>query len=614
MAVPIQKATIRARSKRRALLGRVIRPERLRGESRRSHAQETETPEEEIENDGGGGDRAKKMRLTEPADDRRVGDAEQRRRQMRERHRQREPHDTGVADMRRISASAWVVEGTARRSASARVAHIHEPQHQPDRNDDRGAREDIIGDLADRIEAEAPDAINELVIPRKISAGLMSSHIRKAPTIKDTNSRRRKTLPGEPPRKRFSAVSSRLPGRACVARLRPRPGGALGAERSSSIMRTSRSNCRCVAARSQNAAKLHPCQTSRRLKRDGSGFAAADAERRRTALQPVFLQRREKRHDDSAPDAPIGWPSAQAPPCTLTFSCGRESSCIAAMVTTAKASLISKRSTSARDQPVLSISFRKAPIGAVGNWLGACAWVAWALIVAKGARPRLSASERRMRTSAAAPSEIELEFAAVTVPPSRKTGFKKGILSSLALSGCSSCETILVAVLAGLDRDRRDLFLKSAVVDRLLRPLQRGDGEGVLRGAGELKAFGAVFRESAHRQMRAIGILEPVEEHMIEEFAMPHAVAGSGAVEQIGRVGHALHAARKDDSRASRADAVMRKHDGFHARTAHLIDRRAGRRLGQAGGKRGLAGGSLALARRQDAAKNQLVDLLWPDA
>src|SRR5437660_7153720 len=47
-----------------------------------------------------------------------------------------------------------------------------------------------------------------------------------------------------------------------------------------------------------------------------------------------------------APDAPIGWPSAQAPPCTLTFSCGKESSCIAAMATTAKASLISKRSTS----------------------------------------------------------------------------------------------------------------------------------------------------------------------------------------------------------------------------------------------------------------------------
>src|SRR5262249_38855173 len=42
-----------------------------------------------------------------------------------------------------------------------------------------------------------------------------------------------------------------------------------------------------------------------------------------------------------APAPPIGWPRAHAPPCTFTFSCGRPCSCIAAMVTTAKASLIS---------------------------------------------------------------------------------------------------------------------------------------------------------------------------------------------------------------------------------------------------------------------------------
>src|SRR5258705_2990328 len=46
-----------------------------------------------------------------------------------------------------------------------------------------------------------------------------------------------------------------------------------------------------------------------------------------------------------APEAPIGWPSAHAPPCTLTLSCGRPCSFIAAIVTTAKASLISKRAT-----------------------------------------------------------------------------------------------------------------------------------------------------------------------------------------------------------------------------------------------------------------------------
>ena len=43
-----------------------------------------------------------------------------------------------------------------------------------------------------------------------------------------------------------------------------------------------------------------------------------------------------------------------------------------------------------------------------------------------------------MSRSAAAPSEIELELAAVTVPSARNAGFSVGILSRLALNGCSS--------------------------------------------------------------------------------------------------------------------------------------------------------------------------------
>src|SRR5437762_378478 len=61
-----------------------------------------------------------------------------------------------------------------------------------------------------------------------------------------------------------------------------------------------------------------------------------------------------------APDAPIGWPSAHAPPCTFTLSAGKSCSLIAAMVTTAKASLISYRSGSFDDQPTLAKSLRIA--------------------------------------------------------------------------------------------------------------------------------------------------------------------------------------------------------------------------------------------------------------
>ena len=42
------------------------------------------------------------------------------------------------------------------------------------------------------------------------------------------------------------------------------------------------------------------------------------------------------------------------------------------------------------------------------------------------------------RMSAAAPSEIEDEFAAVTVPSFAKAGLRVGILEASALPGCSS--------------------------------------------------------------------------------------------------------------------------------------------------------------------------------
>src|SRR5262245_24386563 len=142
-----------------------------------------------------------------------------------------------------------------------------------------------------------------------------------------------------------------------------------------------------------------------------------------------------------APEAPIGWPSAQAPPCTFTLSCGRPCSFIAAMVTTANASLISYRSTCLAFQPVFSNSFLSAPTGAVVNQPGSCACVAWPTTVASGASPRASALARRIITSAAAPSEIELEFAAVTVPSLRNAGLSVGIFSRFALNGCSSSST-----------------------------------------------------------------------------------------------------------------------------------------------------------------------------
>src|SRR3954453_18231914 len=52
-----------------------------------------------------------------------------------------------------------------------------------------------------------------------------------------------------------------------------------------------------------------------------------------------------------APDAPIGWPSAMAPPLTFTFDGSQPSSLLTAQAWAAKASFASIRSRSSTDQP-----------------------------------------------------------------------------------------------------------------------------------------------------------------------------------------------------------------------------------------------------------------------
>src|SRR6516225_7179111 len=108
-----------------------------------------------------------------------------------------------------------------------------------------------------------------------------------------------------------------------------------------------------------------------------------------------------------APDAPMGWPNAQAPPCTLTLSWGKPRSRMAHSATTANASLISYRPTSPGCQPTCSSNLLTAATGAVVNQAGACAALLTPMMRATGSSLRRLASAARISTSAAAPSEME---------------------------------------------------------------------------------------------------------------------------------------------------------------------------------------------------------------
>ena len=143
-----------------------------------------------------------------------------------------------------------------------------------------------------------------------------------------------------------------------------------------------------------------------------------------------------------APEAPIGWPSAQAPPLTLTLSCGeaeiahrRHGDDGEGLVDLEQVDVV-ERPAGLRQQLPDRADRRGGEPGRrlrVGG-------------VADDARPAASGPRARRRSGASAParrapSEIELELAAVTVPPSRNAGFSVGILSGIALPGCSSSAT-----------------------------------------------------------------------------------------------------------------------------------------------------------------------------
>jgi hypothetical protein len=146
---------------------------------------------------------------------------------------------------------------------------------------------------------------------------------------------------------------------------------------------------------------------------------------------------------------------------------------------------------------------------------------------------------------------------------------------------------------------------------------RRGDGELVLRLAGEVVAAGAVLGEGAHQAalvLLGVAVFQAVEEHVVHHLAVAEAVAAARLGQQVGRVGHRLHAAGDHDLVAAGKQQVVRQHGRLHAGAAHLVDRGAAGRQRQAGAERGLAGRRLALAGGQHAAHDHFLHLLGREA
>ena len=172
-----------------------------------------------------------------------------------------------------------------------------------------------------------------------------------------------------------------------------------------------------------------------------------------------------------APEAPTA-ERAQAPPWMLTFSCRQIEVVHGGHGVTAKASLISNRSTfdvqPAFGQHLLDRTDRVR--WEQGRLLGVRG-------VADDAGDRLeaelSACEALIRTIAAAPSEIDEELAAVTVPSlPLKAGFSVGTLSTFTAKGLRRCDHDASALVG--DGDRRHFPVETAVTVGGLRASSSG--------------------------------------------------------------------------------------------------------------------------------------------
>jgi hypothetical protein len=95
---------------------------------------------------------------------------------------------------------------------------------------------------------------------------------------------------------------------------------------------------------------------------------------------------------------------------------------------------------------------------------------------------------------------------------------------------------------------------------------------------------------------------------VVEDLAVPVAIAGAGLRQKIRGVGHGLEAAGEYRTSAAGADLVGGQHDCLHARAAHLVDRGCRHSEWYAGKEGGLPCGSLPESRRHHATEDYLVD------
>ena len=149
--------------------------------------------------------------------------------------------------------------------------------------------------------------------------------------------------------------------------------------------------------------------------------------------------------------------------------------------------------------------------------------VACARMAAKGDRPLISASERRIRTRAAAPSEIELEFAAVTVAHLGRLAsirvFYPAGHSLVAVRHVRLCFRPFGFTVTAVIPGECSIFSSFKALSKEVI------AECILRSRVNWKVS-AVFPQTPPLTPLVMSILEPIEKHMILSLTIPHSHSG----------------------------------------------------------------------------------------
>ena len=234
-------------------------------------------------------------------------------------------------------------------------------------------------------------------------------------------------------------------------------------------------------------------------------------------------------------------------------------------------------------------------------------------MTASGSRPCAAAQSSDASTRAAAPSFTPGAFPAVVAPSFEKTGGSAARRSAdVSRRGPSSVSTMVSPrrpwIVTGTISSASRPASIAAIARSWLRSAHASCWARVMPTSADTTEFCSAMIRPSKVQVRPSEVIESTSDAVAERVPEP------GLGQQVGGVGHALHAAGDDHVVLAGADQDVGQRRRPHSRCAHLVDRLGADRGPEADADGHLAGGDLARPGLQHLAHDHVADVGRGDA